>query len=332
MDTYEKKIDQIRLHFSESKAERYPIENSSLKSQDEYIKSLYIRMLCTLVRYTGEPSEGQSLYIKRLIAGIHTEKEFLDYLRMALEINTNDVDSFVDAFKSGYLKFYFCIDGIILLSMEESNDKNYEFLAELIELLSVTKEELKHISVLAKAIIEQNSDAIENADMYATDTTKTLSIYHYIKGFYSGLVSDTDKEICIYSYNKEEYDLADYGIYETQKVLIDNVTTVITDNIYMKNCKEVIIRNCNFICEGKGNFIFTNISKITFENCKFRDFKNRVAQFIDTQNLIVYNNQFNNCGYTTTVDAEGGVFSNIAGAPLESVVLEKNELNGCYIA
>ena len=57
MSDYEKHVDEIRKYFEEHKAERYPFENALLREKDEYVKSLYFRMLCTLVRYTGEPDE-----------------------------------------------------------------------------------------------------------------------------------------------------------------------------------------------------------------------------------------------------------------------------------
>ena len=66
MNAFEKKLDKIRKELEGKKAELYPIENEMLQQKDEYIKSLYIRMLCTLIRYTGEADEMQIVYIRRL--------------------------------------------------------------------------------------------------------------------------------------------------------------------------------------------------------------------------------------------------------------------------
>lgn len=64
MSDFEKHIDKIRKDFAQHKVKRYPFENALLSEKDEYVKSLYFRMLCTLVRYTGDPSEIQVLYIR----------------------------------------------------------------------------------------------------------------------------------------------------------------------------------------------------------------------------------------------------------------------------
>ena len=138
MSDYEKHIDKIRKYFEEHKAERYPFENALLSEKDEYVKSLYFRMLCTLVRYTGEPSEMQVLYIRRLISGARAESDFQDYMKMALDLDTEDIDEFISVFKEDDLKYYFCIDGAILLSVIKGADKNYALLAELIEMLRLT--------------------------------------------------------------------------------------------------------------------------------------------------------------------------------------------------
>ena len=145
MSDYEKHVDEIRKYFEEHKAERYPFENALLREKDEYVKSLYFRMLCTLVRYTGEPDEMQVLYIRRLLAGAHAENQFQDYMKMALDLDRGDIDEFVSLFAEDELRYYFCIDGSILLSVARAGDKQYELLAELAELLGINQKELAYL-------------------------------------------------------------------------------------------------------------------------------------------------------------------------------------------
>ena len=244
MSDYEKNIDKIRKYFEEHKAERYPFENALLSEKDEYVKSLYFRMLCTLTRYTGEPSEMQVLYIRRLIAGSHAENKFEDYMRMALDLDTEDIDEFISVFEEDDLKYYFCIDGAILLSVIEPHDKNYELLAELIELLGITQRELRHLTTVAKAVISQSVELFNEAQKLASETTRNLSLYHYVANFYAGVILSTPKELHIYSCHRTNVDLAQHSTFRSKKVIIENISSALKFNCVFDGCEEVLIRNC----------------------------------------------------------------------------------------
>lgn len=188
MPEYENKIDKIRKYFEVKKSELYPIKNTALAEKDEYTKSLYLRMLCSLIRYTGEPSKMQVLYVRRLMAGINAEAAFEDYMKMALDLDTTDVDEFIATYKQDDLKYYFCIDGMILLAVAENAEKKYELLAELVEMLGINREQLKYLSAAAKAIVMQSAEMFDEARKFLPDSLLNLSLYHYIAGFYVGAV------------------------------------------------------------------------------------------------------------------------------------------------
>lgn len=333
MSDYEKHIDKIRKYFEEHKAERYPFENALLNEKDEYVKSLYFRMLCTLVRYTGEPSEMQVLYIRRLIAGSHAENEFEDYMKMALDLDTEDIDEFISVFKEDDLKYYFCIDGAILLSVIKGADKNYELLAEFIEMLGLTSNELKYLTAVAKATIIQSSELFDEAKRYTSDTTENLSMYHYVCGFYSGAITHTPSKIHIYSKDKSCVNISDYETLKAKKVIIENITADLHDDVVFEGCAEVVIKNCKF-SGNKYRFEFFNVGKIVVENCRISDFSNRFTFLRDCNELIVSQNHFVNCGYTEESDFRNGfggvIYSD--GEQLTTIILEKNTLQNCYIA
>lgn len=330
MSDYEKHIDKIRKYFEEHKAERYPFENALLNEKDEYVKSLYFRMLCTLVRYTGEPSEMQVLYIRRLIAGSHAENEFEDYMKMALDLDTEDIDEFISVFKEDDLKYYFCIDGAILLSVIKGADKNYELLAEFIEMLGLTSNELKYLTAVAKATIIQSGELFDEAKRYTSDTTENLSMYHYVCGFYGGAITHTPSKIHIYSKDKSCVNISDYETFKAKKVIIENITADLHDDVVFEGCAEVVIKNCKF-SGNKYRFEFFNVGKIVVENCRISDFFNRFTFLRDCNELIVSQNHFVNCGYTEESDIRGGVIYS-DGEQLTTIILEKNTLQNCYIA
>lgn len=330
MSDYEKNIDKIRKYFEEHKAERYSFENALLSEKDEYVKSLYFRMLCTLTRYTGEPSEMQVLYIRRLIAGSHVENKLEDYMRMALDLDTEDIDEFISVFEEDDLKYYFCIDGAILLSVKRSEDKNYELLAELIELLGVTRDELMYLASVSKAILCLSSEQLDYAKEISTKNTKGLSLYHYVASFYAGMIVDTPELRHIYSCNKKEVNLLKYNDYKAKRVILENVTISLQQNVVFDGCSEVIIRRCQF--NGNSRFLeFRRVGRVIIEECEVSDFSNRFALFTDTNNLYLNKNRFVNCGCISSIDIKGGVLLS-DGKRMDSVVIENNKLLNCYVA
>lgn len=331
MSTFEQQIDAIRAYFKEHKAERYPFENPYLREKEEYIQSLYYRMLCALVRYPDEPDDMQVLYIRRLIAGAQAEHTFQDYMKMALDLDTDDINEFISAFHEDELRFYFCVDGLVLLSAVQAHQKAYALLSELIELLGITKDELRYLSAIAAAIVTQSSQAFDSAKALATRFTRHLSFYPYIRGFYSGLITDTSVEKHIYSADGGKVSLGQYGPYTAKRVVIENISCVLDQNIKFEGCEEVIIHNCVL----KGNeyrFEFYRVGKVSIENCEISDFSNRFAYLKNTNNLFVEKNHFENCGYYDKKDALGGVFYNECDSITNSVSFIQNEFLRCYIA
>lgn len=331
MSTFEQQIDAVRAYFKEHKAERYPFENPYLREKEEYIQSLYYRMLCALVRYPDEPDDMQMLYIRRLMAGAQAEHTFQDYMKMALDLDTDDINEFISAFHEDELRFYFCVDGLVLLSAVQAHEKAYALLSELIELLGITKDELRYLSAIAAAIVTQSSQAFDSAKALATRFTKHLSFYPYVRGFYSGLISDTSAEKYIYSANGGSVSLSQYGPYTAKRVVIENISCVLDQDIEFEGCEEVIIRNCIL----KGNeyrFEFYRVGKVIIENCEISDFSNRFAYLESTNNLFVQKNHFENCGYSSNSYIKGGVFFISDNNVPNEIHFTNNDFLNCYIA
>lgn len=330
MSTFENQIDKIRKYFEDHKAERYPFENAALSEKDEYIKSLYFRILCAVIRYTGEPSEMQILYVQRLIAGSHAENDFQGYMKMALDLDTNDIDEFISTFIEDDLRYYFCIDGTILLSVAETSDKNYELLAELIEMLGISQAELTYLASAAKAIVTQSTELFDEAKALSPNSTKNLSLYHYVSGFYAGRIVDAPELCHIYSHNQQTLDMSNYAVFKSKRVIIENIATTLQQNLVFDGCAEVIIRKCSFN-ESENHIIFNNIEKVIIEDCEINGFSDRFAYFSYTNNIIICKNRFINCGYTHSNDSKGGVFCS-TGNQVNNVKIENNEVLNCYVA
>lgn len=294
MSDYEKNIDKIRKYFEEHKAERYPFENALLSKKDEYVKSLYFRMLCTLTRYTGEPSEMQVLYIRRLIAGSKAENEFQDYMRMALDLDTKDIDEFISALKDDKLRFYFCVDGAIVLSIDNTSDKNFELFAELVEMLGICRDEVVYLATISKAIISRDVVMFDGAKDLATENVKALSMYQYIRDFYIGKIVDTEQEVHFYSYEKENV-LLDRNVFKNKKVTIENGILSLSNLITFEGCEEVFLKNCQFSAEKEYCFQFKGCKKVIVKDCVFESFSRHIFEIERTADFIIENSEVRNC-------------------------------------
>lgn len=333
MSDFEKNIDKIREYFEEHKAERYPFKNKRLSEKEEYVKALYFRMLCTLARYTGDANEMQVLYIRRLIAGAHAESKFEDYMKMALDLETKDIDDFVSVFREDALKYYFCIDGAILLSVMQEAEKNYALLAELIEMLGVTNKELQYLTTVAKATILQSSAVFDEARAYITESTESLPLYQYVQAFYAGAITNTPALLHIYSCDKSNVDLSKYSPFKAQKVILENITANVTTDIVFQGCQEVVLKNCTLLGD-KTPLTLTSVAKITLENCKIYDFSNHFMVLNGSNELVFHHNHIRSCGYTEPnkqQNAYGGVIY-ATGNTIQTIVLENNIIQDCYIA
>lgn len=328
MSIYEEQIDRIREYFEEHKAERYPFENAMLSEKDEYLKALYFRMLCALICYTGEPNEMQSLYVRRLIAGAHAENEFPDYMRMAWALERSDIDEFVSAFRNDDLKYYFCIDGTILLSVVKAPDKHYELLAELIEMLGIDPAELRYLVSAARAIVLQSTELFDEAKALLPDSIRSLSLYHYVANFYTGEIVNTPEEMHIYSCDRANVDFARYSAFRARRVIIENISSALTMGLLFDGCEEVMIRKCKLVGD-KHCLTFKRVGKVTIEDCETSDFTARFAYFDGINQAVLSGNSFRNCGCSSKDSIKGGVFY---CNETDSVIFENNEFQNCYVA
>ena len=315
MSTYQERIDTVRKYFHSLKANRYPFVNETLAEKDEYTKSLYFRLLCTLVRYTCEPNQMQVLYIERLIAGCKAEQKYRDYMRMALELEIKDVEEFVSALKETELKYYFCIDGSILLMLADSDDKNYELLAEIVEIFGITRQEVQYLALASRAIVAQNSTMFEETLAQSPESMFSLSLFPYIADFHTGLVSNTDQKVYLYSFSKAKVDLSNYQHLKPNKLVIENIILDHKDKmLQFQGYHEIVLRRCS-VNLSELKLHFENVSNVVLDHCVF----DGGAKEKETLEAI----QFNTC---TDVKITDCVFKNFS-----SQTIVKNDVVNFYV-
>lgn len=335
MNRQDENISGIRAAMKKMKAELYAIKNSDLIELDEYIKNLYLQMLCTIIQYENEPSEMQILYFERVMRGMQAEELMEEYMRKALEISDNDVQEFLSYMRNDLVRFYFALDGIILASMGNQSEDNYEYLAELIELCGIVKDDLEFLSLVSRSVLEQDSSCYDDAKKKMSDHTKVLNFIPYISNYYAGAIIDTETE--------KYYSAPDYSAsesielpkyYDVERVTFANLAVKVDEDFRFNGCQYVIFKNCKFT-GSSAKLNFDSVGNIMFEGCSFDNFENRVAVIENAKSFIIKNCKFILCGYTSREDGErGGIFSLALGSnasEMDEIVLEGNEIHNCYI-
>ena len=123
MEAFHKNIEGIRKVMSEMQEEKYAIVNPDTSALDEYNKTLYLKILCSLVQFHNEASEIQMLFLKRLVNGIGVEEKAEEYMRRALEISGEDMQEFLSLMGKDKVKYYFALEGILLVSLGQGMRK-----------------------------------------------------------------------------------------------------------------------------------------------------------------------------------------------------------------
>ena len=233
-------IKKLHNIFKEIKNEFYKISNPETTGLDEYIKKLYFEMLCTIIQYENNASKMQILYLRRLFSGIQLEGDVEDYIRKALEITETDVREFVDCLRSSKARYYFTLEGIILVALGIDGQEAYEYFAELIEIIGIKKAELEHLSKVARSVLAQKSSYYDEAKTIATTETKKLNFVPYIIDYYQGAMVDTVEDFYYLSPDNEKVSEIQLPTEYSQKnITFKNLHVVLQEDWRFVNCGSV---------------------------------------------------------------------------------------------
>lgn len=260
------------------------------------------------------------------------EESMEDYMRMALEISADDLQEFIMIMKGNRAKYYFALDGILLIAIMMSEQANSEYLAELIELCDISKEDLKFISLVAKSVLYQDSTYFDVAKKLLNDNVKELNFLPYIENYYAGAVVDTLSKKTFYApKNFTECKITYPVLYEEEEVCFQNLDIEVTTKWKFRGCRKVTFKNCKIKSTG-GFFNFNSVGNIRFEECQFYDFKNRVGYIKSVNDFALVNCRYWKCGYISKKGGErGGVFYIENEVEINSILLKNNTLLNCYI-
>ena len=299
------KILKMRLKIKDMKAQVYPIVNPELLGLDEYIKSLYIKLLCTIILYENDPLEMQVLYLKRIMQGMDIEDPIEEYMKKALELSEVDIEDFILFMKKDIVKCYFAVDGIILLVMGNHDYRNIEYLEELLEVCGLDKNDLNSLSLIAISILQQKSDCYEKAQKCIGHNVMGTDFSPYIKSFFdSGIVSDNEKYI--YYRNMTNKGLNPKRIYESNKIIFENMEICLEDSLSFNKCEELNFVNCKFVKNVKEDIsciIVNGCKNIRIEKCSFTNLNNihDIFKLENCEEVFFQDSLVQNCNFIKDV-------------------------------
>lgn len=331
MSEFKKNIDNIRNYYNEFKYQNYPIENQIFLEKDELFKSYYFRMLYALIRYSGEPKESQVTFFKRLLSGCKVEKNFKEYIRLALEIDITVVENFLELLQKDVLKYYFSIDALILLVLGDESNDVYLFYSEILDMLKFSKQEIKYVSNAVKAIIEQDTSLFDLTRNLLPESMYELNLFEYVKDFYSGVIINNPIFTHIYSKDKKEYDIPD-NLIQSQNVVLENL--ILNKNITIGKQgimgQTVTIKNCDITATNLNvhSNSFSYYEKVNIENCEFKKFNKYTVCFDHIKNIFITNSKFFECRYISDNGQITGIVLHDLGYG-NKLILEKTVFVDC---
>lgn len=340
MGSTNEQFSKIRKVMDKMRIEKYAINNLQLAVLDEYTKMLYLKVLCTVIQYKNNPSEMQILYLERIIKGMDVDQTLEELMRKGLELSEIDIEEFVSIMSKNEIRYYFVLEAILLFQMGNTEQDDYEYIAELIDICNITKSEAKCITYIAKSVLEQDADYFENAKEFMPENMEYMSWMPYIENYYTGAIKDTKNEKYYIAPDislKNEINLP--ANFNEKKVSFRNLVINVKQEMNFRGCEKINFQNCEFI--GKKYALkMESVGSVVFNSCKFTGFQNRVGTISGSNEIIIQNCKFNQCGYLCEVgDKTGGVFSIDVDNYLHRnnpfkiniVILEKNQLHNCYI-
>lgn len=325
-------VTRMRQYFKNQKAASFPIKGHPLEKSDNYVKGMYMEMLCVILQYGNMPKEEQILFVKRLMEGLGVAAQFNECMRRALQADETFAGEFVKEFKYSKLKYNFIVDSFILIASAGTPQKySVELVSEICEMLLINKKEVNFLVNVALSILEQKSDIYMNIEDKKLAGDLIDYFMCYFKEFFVGKLIDTKSEIYYFAKEKVKLDLQnndeDSTEYKQDKITFENYVIDLSKiNVKFTRCEYIQFINCDFI--GAGPVTFENCKNINIVDCNFNDFTRGVLELKSCYNITIYGSKFKNCGKVGYSDVYGGV---IYSDSLNQITIKSCKFNDCFV-
>lgn len=291
------KIDFLCEYLEQNTAKQYPIANAELAESSDYIKNGYLKMLAVVMQQSGNILKTQLEVFRRIVEGAKVENAAEDYLRMALDIEIEDYINFCLECKELKLKYRWVLDAIIITCVQEKIEGQLALIAHFCESYEVSKEELRYIAAMAKAILCMNeSDYITTYEIKEDTVPDVIfSDYMYLMPK-SCLCSNANITIFRPTCQEDVTVQALEKINEIDTPCIKIIGVEILNNYNLEFCnrEKVVLEDCRFT-GGENPIRFLDCEHVIIQNCKFAEFTTRTIYIEDISDILIDGCEFSNC-------------------------------------
>lgn len=322
------RIKQLCDYIDQNKAKNYPIRNEILKSEEDFVKNGYLRMLAVVLQVGDSIQDGQMNLYKRMVAGAEAENSVEDYMRQAMEIEIQGYLDFVSACKEGELKYRFVLDAMLLTVDGEEKENRLKFITSFCENIKLKKEEMSYLVAMAKAILEQSES--KYVDAFIEKDMENVAIEEdvfdgYMSGIWTGKDNIYENEKATIFRPESDEDVTSERLQYMQNIgtpyikIIGAKIDLSKQELTFEEKQRIIFENCVFIGNEKDVFdacdhvkkrkpiLINRCKNVQMVNCKFRNFASRVIYVEMTENVYIQNSMFINCCYVfLNYDNAGG--------------------------
>lgn len=340
------RIKKLCDYIDQNKAKNYPIRNEILKSEEDFVKNGYLRMLAVVLQVGDSIQDGQMNLYKRMVAGAEAENSVEDYMRQAMEIEIQGYLDFVSACKEGELKYRFVLDAMLLTVDGEEKENRLKFITSFCEDIKLKKEEMSYLVAMAKAILEQSES--KYVDAFIEKDMENVAIEEdvfdgYMSGIWTGKDNIYENEKATIFRPKSDAEVTTERLRYIQnaktpyiKVIGAKIDLSIRE-LRVEGKEKVVFENCLFI--GKQNeyvnewsdkqrkpLYFRECQEVYIINCQFELFGSRTIYVSDVANTLIYFSKFKNCLFKISNDS-----SENEGKKLGGVIYSENSEERIYM-
>ena len=271
----------------------YSLPHDELKSRAEGIKASYLTMLGVFLMAGENQNENQKYHFQGLISGAQYNKTAQDILTDAENIEISDYEKFIEAFSKDQLKYRWCFDSMTLSWLGEWSDEQMSFLADLMEELELSVEDVVYIKKQSKALLEKDIKQYIENELQRPISIAEECIRTYAESSIGGSVLNT-KDKLIIRMNKKTSVEGDWNPlwHGKEEVELENIHFN-GDMPQFESSSSVYLKNCVF---DRGRHTMKFLSKhITIEQCYFKDFNTCVLEFTEPQEVHITGSTFKQC-------------------------------------
>ena len=256
------KVESVRRFFADSKPENHPIKEHPVSKQEEYVRDLYLEMLCVVAQYESSNTENAFTLIKRIMAACEETQPLQEYIKRSMELTPERAAEFVRQCKDNGLREIFMVDSMLLSCANgEPNAKQVAFVTEFGDMLGVGKTMMERMARFAFLTL-----------------TQTYTSFQYDRAFDDGKVTDSKTKVHYLSVSED-------SLYNSGGVLeVSNKETVIFENmvfegveICLNSVKHAVFQNCVFKKYNSYENVHDNaisgenVEQLTVTDCRFED-------------------------------------------------------------